>query len=402
MNGIIHNCSHPDDDNVHFRITEEQIFTDVFHYIDTLFRMIQPRKLFFMAVDGVAPRAKMNQQRGRRFRSAKEAETKENLARQKGEQLPDTVRFDSNCITPGTGFMVRLQNGLKQFVQSKISANPLWRKCRVILSGHETPGEGEHKIMEYIRYLKASPGFDPNTRHCLYGLDADLVMLGLCSHELHFSLLREEVKFGNKAKKSSSVDSTRFFLLHLGLMREYLELEFVDVKDRLPFAYDMDSIVDDWILMCYLVGNDFIPNLPNFHINTNALPTLYASYKKVLPQMGGYINEAGVLNLRRLEMFLAELGEVDREMFKQKNGNLECLRVDNDETFGEFALDAAGGGANDDLNANDELRALAQNTLDMYLGTDDDEDVGTVEEREFFIHKRDYYTKKMGYAEMTP
>lgn len=67
MNGIIHNCSHPDDTNVQFRITEEQIFVDIFHYIDTLFRTIKPKKLFFMAVDGVAPRAKMNQQRGRRF-----------------------------------------------------------------------------------------------------------------------------------------------------------------------------------------------------------------------------------------------------------------------------------------------------------------------------------------------
>lgn len=67
MNGIIHNCSHPDDGNVQFRITEEQIFLDIFHYIETLFRLIKPQKLFFMAVDGVAPRAKMNQQRGRRF-----------------------------------------------------------------------------------------------------------------------------------------------------------------------------------------------------------------------------------------------------------------------------------------------------------------------------------------------
>ena len=68
MNGIIHICSHPNDSNPHFRITEDKIFNDIFHYIEVLFRIIKPRKVFYMAVDGVAPRAKMNQQRGRRFR----------------------------------------------------------------------------------------------------------------------------------------------------------------------------------------------------------------------------------------------------------------------------------------------------------------------------------------------
>lgn len=137
MNGIIHNCSHPDDNNPHFRITEEKIFQDIFHYIEVLFRMIHPQKLFFMAVDGVAPRAKMNQQRGRRFRSAKEAQKMEAKAQQKGETLPDAARFDSNCITPGTEFMCKLQDQLKYFVVDKISNDPLWRKCKVILSGHE-------------------------------------------------------------------------------------------------------------------------------------------------------------------------------------------------------------------------------------------------------------------------
>ncbi|XP_022836808.1 5'-3' exoribonuclease 1-like [Spodoptera litura] len=66
MNGIIHNCSHPDDSNPHFRITEKKIFEDIFHYLTILFQIIKPKKLFFMAIDGVAPRAKMNQQRGRR------------------------------------------------------------------------------------------------------------------------------------------------------------------------------------------------------------------------------------------------------------------------------------------------------------------------------------------------
>lgn len=59
------------------------------------------------------------------------------MAKKSGEKLPDSARFDSNCITPGTAFMVRLQDALKHFVQTKISTNPLWRNCRIILSGHE-------------------------------------------------------------------------------------------------------------------------------------------------------------------------------------------------------------------------------------------------------------------------
>ncbi|KAH9508700.1 5'-3' exoribonuclease 1 [Bulinus truncatus] len=177
MNGIIHVCSHPEDENPHFRITEEKIFRDVCHYIDFLFRMIKPRKVFFMAVDGVAPRAKMNQQRGRRFRSAREAELLIQKAQERGEVLPTEKRFDSNCITPGTPFMVRLQEHLKYFVVEKITTDPLWQGPKVYLSGHETPGEGEHKIMDFIRYSKSQADHDPQTRHCLYGLDADLASI---------------------------------------------------------------------------------------------------------------------------------------------------------------------------------------------------------------------------------
>lgn len=49
--------------------------------------------------------------------------------------------------------------------------------------------------MEFIRFQRSQPGYNAETRHCLYGLDADLMMLGLCSHEPYFSLLREEVRF---------------------------------------------------------------------------------------------------------------------------------------------------------------------------------------------------------------
>jgi 5'-3' exoribonuclease 1 len=208
-------------------MTEEQIYTSIFAYVDHLFGKIKPKKLFFMAVDGVAPRAKMNQQRSRRFRTAKEAREVREKAERKGEKLPDEKAFDSNCITPGlslscvnlrswrvdadephvmsgTHFMAKLSEQLRYFVNKKISEDANWREVQVVLSGHEVPGEGEHKIMEYIRLSKAQPDYNPNVRHCLYGLDADLIMLGLLSHDPHFCLLREEVKFGPAAKRKNN------------------------------------------------------------------------------------------------------------------------------------------------------------------------------------------------------
>uniref|UniRef100_A0A665V7T0 5'-3' exoribonuclease 1 n=1 Tax=Echeneis naucrates TaxID=173247 RepID=A0A665V7T0_ECHNA len=373
MNGIIHQCSHPNDEDVHFRISEEKIFADIFHYLEVLFRIIKPRKVFFMAVDGVAPRAKMNQQRGRRFRSAKEAEEKIKKALDKGEVLPTEARFDSNCITPGTDFMARLQEQLKYFVHNKISTDKLWQNVHVYLSGHETPGEGEHKIMEFIRSENAKPGHNPNTRHCLYGLDADLIMLGLTSHEPNFSLLREEVRFGGKKsqKRITAPEETTFHLLHLSLMREYIDYEFSDLKNHIGSDYDLERIIDDWILMGFLVGNDFIPHLPHLHINHDALPLLYKTYISILPSVGGYLNENGHLNLRNFEKYLEKLAEFDREHFSEVFVDLKWF----ESKVGNKYLNEAAGLAAEKEAAKEE----------------DD-----IFETEFRQYKRTYYMTKMG------
>jgi 5'-3' exoribonuclease 1 len=102
MNGIIHNCTHNDSDSATYRMTEEKMIIAIFNYIEHLFGKIQPRKLFFMAIDGVAPRAKMNQQRARRFRTALDAERAKDKALREGVEMPKEDAFDSNCITPGT------------------------------------------------------------------------------------------------------------------------------------------------------------------------------------------------------------------------------------------------------------------------------------------------------------
>uniref|UniRef100_A0A8C4XU65 5'-3' exoribonuclease 1 n=1 Tax=Falco tinnunculus TaxID=100819 RepID=A0A8C4XU65_FALTI len=406
MNGIIHQCSHPNDDDVHFRISEDKIFADIFHYLEVLFRIIKPRKVFFMAVDGVAPRAKMNQQRGRRFRSAKEAEDKIRKALEKGETLPTEARFDSNCITPGTEFMARLHEHLKYFVNMKISTDKSWQGVTVYLSGHETPGEGEHKIMEFIRSEKAKPHHDPNTRHCLYGLDADLIMLGLTSHEAHFALLREEVRFGGKkSQRACAPEETTFHLLHLSLMREYIDYEFSPVKDKISFEYDIERIIDDWILMGFLVGNDFIPHLPHLHINHDALPLLYRTYMAILPELGGYINENGHLNLKRFEKYLARLSDFDREHFSEVFVDLKWF----ESKVGNKYLNEAAGIAAEEARKNKQkkqkgqensicLAVLEKNEGEVTPKTvlEDEPEDDDLFETEFRQYKRTYYMTKMG------
>ncbi|CAL8276824.1 unnamed protein product [Lota lota] len=401
MNGIIHQCSHPNDEDVHFRISEEKIFSDIFHYLEVLFRIIKPRKVFFMAVDGVAPRAKMNQQRGRRFRSAKEAEDKIKKALEKGEILPTEARFDSNCITPGTDFMARLQDQLQYFVNNKLTSDRNWQGVRVFLSGHETPGEGEHKIMEFIRSENARPGHDPNTRHCLYGLDADLIMLGLTSHEPHFSLLREEVRFGGKKsqKRITAPEETTFHLLHLSLMREYIDYEFSALRTQIGFQYDLERIIDDWVLMGFLVGNDFIPHLPHLHINHDALPLLYRTYISVLPQLGGYLNENGHLNLHNFEKYLEKLSEFDREHFSEVFVDLKWF----ESKLGNKYLNEAAGmaaekeaGSRKSKKREESALCLAALTSANKEQPEEEEEEDEIFETELRQYKRTYYMTKMG------
>jgi 5'-3' exoribonuclease 1 len=331
MNGIIHNCTHNDSGSSATKHTpEDEMFIKIFNYIEHLFGKIKPQKLFFMAIDGVAPRAKMNQQRARRFRTALDAEVAREKAIKEGVELPKEAPFDSNCITPGTEFMARLTQQLKYFIAKKVSEDIEWQGCEIVLSGHEVPGEGEHKVMEYIRQAKSQPNYDPNVRHCLYGLDADLIMLGLLSHDPHFCLLREEVTFGRQSKgKSKELEHQNFYLMHLCIVREYLELEFQELKDpdfNKGVPFDMERIIDDFILMAFFVGNDFLPNLPHLHINEGALALMFGVYKQVLPKAGGYINNGGEINLPRLAMLLDELSHVEFRHFEHEHQDASWMK----------------------------------------------------------------------------
>lgn len=146
--------------------------------------------------------------------------------------------------------MVNLSIHLDFYIQKKLQdGDPVWSRIqRIVFSGPEVPGEGEHKIMDYIRCCKSemvthqgssssSSSFIPpkslyssETSHCIYGLDADLIMLSLATHEPSFSLLRSEVNFSRNQTSDMSqkvlFSEEHYQLLHIGLVREYLDLEF--------------------------------------------------------------------------------------------------------------------------------------------------------------------------------
>ncbi|KAI8526284.1 hypothetical protein RHMOL_Rhmol13G0296500 [Rhododendron molle] len=232
---------------------------------------------------------------------------------------------DSNIITPGTEFMDELSKDLKLYINQHLETDAGWKKIKVILSDSNVPGEGEQKIMSFIRLQRASPGYDPNTRHCLYGLDADLIMLALATHELHFSILRENVLIQeqqphlaieaslNKAEPSSltcrgplkqrnsAPMKQHYQFLHIWILREYLELDLTISEHPSHVKIDLERLIDDFIFMCLFTGNDFLPHMPTLEIHE-----------------AGYEKERFV-SLKRVEKFILSVGAYEERIFKKRS-----------------------------------------------------------------------------------
>lgn len=201
--------------------------------------------------------------------------------------------------------------------------------------------------MDYIRKQRAQPNHDPNTQHVLCGADADLIMLGLATHEPNFTIIREEFLpnkpkpcemcnlFGHETKDcnglgvggSESNESeqlslgkeTNFIFVRLSVLKEYLERE-LEMPD-LPFPYEFERVIDDWVFMCFFVGNDFLPHLPSLEIREGAIDRLVNLYKKCVYKTGGYLTDSGEVALERVEMIMTDLGYMEDTIFKDRQRN---------------------------------------------------------------------------------
>lgn len=355
MNGIVHPCSHPE--NKPPPENEAEMMLAVFEYTERVLNMARPRKLLMIAVDGVAPRAKMNQQRSRRFRSARDAKIADEAKAREldemeahGQKIDEAVKnkktWDSNAITPGTPFMDILAESLRYWVAYKLATDPGWASLQVIISDASVPGEGEHKLMNFIRSQRSDPEWNPNTTHCIYGLDADLIFLSLATHEPHFRVLREDVyakdQFQKKMRAADQVhldDNTKsqierterkkpFIWLHIGILREYLEVELS--ATRRNFEFNLERAIDDWVFLCFFCGNDFLPHLPCLDVRDSSIDTLVTIWKRIMPQMKGYMTCDGSLDLGGVEMLLTELGMMEDNIFRRRHEG-DQRRIDNNK-----------------------------------------------------------------------
>jgi 5'-3' exoribonuclease 1 len=253
--------------------------------------LLKPQKNVFIAFDGVAPVAKLNQQRKRRYLSWFQSKTLnviESVAKAVAnaevevEVEPKAVPWNTSAITPGTLFMTNLAVAIK-----KRFTNPQEFGLEAfIISCADEVGEGEHKIFEYIR---AHPAFHKATNTVIYGLDADLIMLTL--NHLHISdhlfLFRETPEF------IKSIDNTlnpnELYLLDIpefgrSIIADFTVFDAAFDTTAADTAFSKANLnkIHDYIFLFFLLGNDFLPHFPALNIRTRGIELLLNAYKLVL------------------------------------------------------------------------------------------------------------------------
>lgn len=249
------------------------IISKVIAKIEEYVTVIAPTTCVFIAFDGVAPLAKLDQQRERRYKSWYQSDITQTIM-----NLKKTDVWNTTAITPGTVFMSELNNAIKNHFGGVLGVTG----CKYMISTSDETGEGEHKLFAFIR---DNPGLhDSNTRTIVYGLDADLIMLSINHLPVcpNIYLFRETPHFIQSIDRSLEPDKT--YLLDIPLLVEQIRNEmsgFVGGEEASGSGSGSGSvnIVYDYIFICFFLGNDFMPHFPSINIRTGGVHKMMNAYK---------------------------------------------------------------------------------------------------------------------------
>lgn len=296
------------------------IISSVIHKIEEYIALVKPSENIFIAFDGVAPVAKLNQQRSRRYKSHYQNQMKKSILEKKNTFVDS---WNTASITPGTPFMNKLNAKMKKYFLNPIT----FGVKNIHLSLTDTPGEGEHKIFDFIR---KNSDYHLKTNTVIYGLDADLIMLCLNHLPLckNIFLYRETPHFIQNI--SIELEPNQHYFIDIPELanliiedmnnnNDTIELQIKKTKEE---QKDIKERIHDYIFLCFFLGNDFLPHFPSLNIRTGGIFKMMNAYKATITIGGAkeYLYdpiEKKIIwkNVRKIVSFLADLEE---QHFKQE------------------------------------------------------------------------------------
>tara|TARA_Y100000817_G_scaffold166397_1_gene130072 strand:- start:204 stop:1727 length:1524 start_codon:yes stop_codon:yes gene_type:complete len=270
------------------KTNENEMFSAILDKIKECIEITGVKDIIYIAIDGPAPRTKMEQQRQRRLKSSQE-----------------NKKWDTNQITPGTPFMKRLN----KFLKNEIKNFPV----TTVLSDSNEPGEGEHKIMDFL-----DKNVDKDTISVVYGLDADLIMLSMIrKHNIY--LLRERTEYNIEGLQD------HYIYLNVRLLKEYRIESIKEINPVTQYKISDEKILNDFLFFCFLIGNDFIIPSPCNNLRYGGMGYLENAYSSLQNDNFGMfylIEDDFRINMDNFCKFINEIAKreksaIDRTMKKR-------------------------------------------------------------------------------------
>lgn len=362
---------------------ERELIVAVCNKIDYYVGLLNPRDRVFVAFDGVAPVAKLSQQRDRRYKSWYTGQIQRDID---GNLYKET--WNTSAITPGTKFMKDLNESVVDYFLKKNSDNPASCKLEYIVSTSSVCGEGEHKIFEYMR---KNPEYHnaPDIVTLVYGLDADLIMLTL--NHLHISknlyLFRDTPEFIKSL--DSTLDANKDYLLDIPELAESI-VKYIHNYDDVREAGETKKIVEnkemksidenvqtnrikDYIFMCFLLGNDFLPHFPAVNIRTVGIEIILNVYRETLGKTNKFLINDMKIQWKNFGEFIKNIADREDDLMIDEHKR-------RDKMAKRFGGSGGGGGYNNmhgRNGRNDKNQFINTNkptilgSTDEVLGVDD-------------------------------
>ena len=276
---------------------------------------IAPSNVVYIAFDGVAPFAKMDQQRTRRYKTA----FQNSVDFSRDPTIPKVVdTVDTSCIntekswntvsiTAGTPFMEKMSKLItREFQENKIVAKT------VVISTSMDAGEGEHKMFEYMRQNALQ-----SENIAVYGLDADLIMLSLfhtfaCQN---IYIFREAPDFSEKLlPKNIKIKSNDLLFVNSRKLADCIAAEATGYTAVVSAQFR--NRVNDYIFMCFFMGNDFLPHFPALNIRNGGIDMAMDTYRQHIGKYRDreFINmETAKIAWKWVKLFVDELAKIERQ-----------------------------------------------------------------------------------------